>query len=100
MRLKVEQLDKPGLFSARSADVFAVGYFDVALADLGVNHGGVDALMSEQMLNLLDRHPFVDRHGRQRAAEFVRMNFRDVQFPAELAKPDLHAADFEAIIRL
>ena len=75
-----------------------MGDLHVALVDLSVNHGGVDALVPEQLLHLLDGHPFVYRHGRQGTAEFVRMDIGQVQFPPQLAKPNLDAADLQPLV--
>ena len=90
-----EHLDKPGL-NAGSADVFAMGNLYVALVDLGINHGGIDALMSKQLLNLLDGHSLINGHGRKGAAEFMRVDFRDVQLPAKFAKPNFNPADLQS----
>ena len=38
----------------------------------------IDLLMSQQSLDLLDRHAFVDRRGCHRPPEFVRMYMMDL----------------------
>lgn len=67
-----------------SANVFAMRVLYIALTDLCINHSRVNTLMSQKVLNLLNRHAFVNRHGRKRSTEFVGMHFWDVQFPAQL----------------
>ncbi len=70
--------------------------FDVILVHHSVLQGGIEALVAEQMLHLLDRHTFVNSHGGQCTAELVRVYLRDVELTTEIAQTNLDTADLQA----
>ena len=75
-----------------------MGEFDIILIYHSILERCVHALVSEQMLNLLNRHAFINRHCSQCATEFLRMNLWYVQFPANLTKTDLNTTDLKSVI--
>ena len=74
--------------------------FHVVLIDHGIVHGGVDFDVTEELLDLLDGHSFVDGHGGQCPAELVGMHPRHFGLFANLAQADLNARDLQATMRL
>lgn len=55
-------------------DVFLVGHFHVVLVHDGVLHGGVNLGVTQNFLNLLDGHAFINRTSRHGPAELVGMD--------------------------
>ena len=72
--------------------------FDIVLVDDGIMERGVDAYMAEQTLNLFDGHSLVDGHGCQRATEFVRMHFRDVELLPQFSYTEFDSTDGQPIV--
>lgn len=79
-------------------DVFLVGHFHVVLVHDGVLHGGVNLGVTQNFLNLLDGHAFVNRPSRHSPAELVGMDGFEIQHAAHFAKADLHTADGKAVV--
>ena len=75
-----------------SSYVSPVRIFDVCLIDHRVVHGGVYFYMTEQALDLLNGHAFINRTGGKRPAEFVRMHLLHIRFAANLFQAGFDAA--------
>ena len=58
-----------------STDVLAVRHLYVRLIHHSIVQRRINFDMPQQPLHLFNRHPLVDGHRRQRAAELVRMYF-------------------------
>ena len=56
--------------------------------------------MSQQTLYLLNRHPFINRFGRQCPPKFMGMHFINPQFLSQISQANLHAADFQPVVGL
>ena len=80
------------------SDVFLVGHFHVVLVHDGVLHGGVNLGVTQNFLNLLDGHAFVNRPSCHGPAELVGVDGFEIQHAAHFAKADLHAADGKAVV--
>lgn len=80
------------------SDVFLVGHFHVVLVHDGVLHGGVDLGVTQNFLNLLDGHAFVNRPSRHGPAELVGVDGLEIQHSAHFAKADFHAADGQPVV--
>ena len=74
-------------------------YFDVILVYHSILQGGIDALVAEKLLHLLDWHAFVDRHSCECPPKFVRVYLGYAKSSAEFSQANLHAADQQTIIR-
>ena len=61
------------------ANEFTVGHLNIGLVDHRVLEGGVKTLMTEQMLNLLDGHTFVNGHCCQCPSELMWMHLGHIQ---------------------
>ena len=72
---------------------------DVALIDHRIPERRVDFLVSEQDLNLLYRHAFVDCPRGERAPELVRVHSANSEAPPELPEHRLHTSDLESLVR-
>ena len=79
-------------------DVFLVGHFHVVLVHDGVLHGGVNLGVTQNFLNLLDGHAFINRPSRHGPAELVGVDGFEIQHAAHFAKANLHAADGKAVV--
>ena len=75
-----------------------MGCFDVCLVYHGVFHGGVDLGMAENFLNLLNGHAFINGSCSHCAAEFMRMNFKQINAAPQFSQSHLYAADFQAVV--
>ena len=53
--------------------------------------------MAEKLLNLLNRHAFVNGHCGKRPSKLVRMHLMKTQFTANFAESYLHAADLKSV---
>lgn len=56
--------------------------------------------MTKELLNLLNGHTFVDGHGGQGAAEFMRVDFVEVQLSTNFAQTDFYTADQQPTVGL
>ena len=74
--------------------------FHVVLVDHGIMHGGVDFDVTEELLDLLDGHAFVDGHGGQCPAELVGMYPWHLGFFANLAQANFDTRDLQPTMRL
>ena len=54
--------------------------------------------MAKQLLQLFNRHPFVNCHRSKCAAELMWMHFLYIQPFSKLSKPTLNAADFQPLM--
>ena len=77
-----------------------MGNFDVILVNHSILQSGIDALVTEQLLYLLDRHTLVNCRGRKRSSEFMRMHFAQVKFSAQFAQTNFDATDQQPVIRM
>lgn len=73
---------------------------NISLVHHRILQRSINALVAEQLLHLLDRHPLVDCHRRQCTSEFMWMHFIQVQFPPQVAQAYLDAADLQPVVRL
>ena len=84
----------------QSADKLLAGVLDIRLIHHRILQSGINALVSEELLHLLDRHPFVDRHSSKCPSELVRVCLVDAEITSYIPEADLHVADLQAVKRL
>lgn len=76
-----------------------MGSFDVRLIDDGVLHRRFDLRVSEYLLDLFDRHAFIDSARRHCPPEFVRVNPWNPEASTQFFQPDFDAADLQSVVR-
>ena len=74
--------------------------FYVCLIDHRVVHGGIYFYMTEQALDLLNRHAFINRASGKSPAEFVWMHLLHIRFAANLFQTGFNTADQQTFVRL
>ena len=72
-------------------------FFDIVLINHCVLKRGIYALMTQELLDLLNRHSLIDCHCCQSSAKFMRMNFMKIKLPSNLAKSDFDTANLKPI---
>ena len=60
----------------------------------------INALMTQKLLHLLDRHTLVDGHCSQRPTKLVRMYLIKVQFTTNFPETNFNTADLQTLVRL
>ena len=65
----------------------------ILLAHHGVMQRGINTHVSQQTLNLFDRHPFVNGHGRQSPTKLVWMYMFNLDDLPEFSYSAFHSAD-------
>jgi len=68
------------------------------LADHGILKSGIDLLVPQKLLYLLDGHSLVDGPRRQSPPELVRMNPSNMKPLPQTPQADFHAADLQAFM--
>ena len=68
------------------SDILPVGGFHVTLFYHRVMKGGIDLLMTQKPLYLLNRHAFADGRGCHGPPEFVRMHVMDIAWNTATAE--------------
>ena len=69
-----------------------VGHFDIGLVDHCILKSSIQTLMTEQVLDLLDRHTLVNGHCCQCPSELMWMYLCHVQSSTNLSQSYLNAA--------
>jgi len=77
-----------------------MGFLHVVLVHHRILERSINALVSEKLLYLLDRHALVDCHCSQRPAKLMRMHLVEVQLTTDFTKSNLNTADLQPTIRL
>ena len=75
-----------------------MGFFYIVLIDHRVLERGVDALVTEELLYLFDRHSLINGHRRQGSPELVRMDLVKAQLPSDFSKPNFNPADLQSLV--
>ena len=76
-----------------------MGLFDIVLIDNRILHGRINLRMTENLLNLLNGHAFVNGSGGHRAAELMRMDTVNAKRTPQDTQADFDAADLQAMVR-
>lgn len=75
-----------------------MGLLYITLVHHRILERSIHTLVAQELLYLLNGHTLINSHGRQSAAEFVRMNFVQVQFFTQAAKTNFDTADLQTVI--